>query len=343
MTSWLPAAIAASVLIAIAGSSFFYFTRIQERNIASNPTHPPLATKRGAEDPSWAKWLPFEGSPLPSAPMPAESKAGGELDFVPRVVNPSLDRVALAPPPHEGQRDLLGSNPHPQLPRFDSVEIRIPFLKPLADFDRDSVRQQLADELREDPAFRIDLFTRNLNRAVDLFHQAAKGTRLVVHIDKATLNYLRKGQLTSVAIYSDSLSADELTSLVTRLNSEDANVSPRVFDTVHVVPIGREDEVDIRRVLGIDPGLFKRAFSPAKNPKEFDKSKSISAGTAEEIIKSIGEGKGAMPSAILLGWMPPLIRTPPAMSAELKTFLSKRSDRKSNAVPAIIVIRHGTG
>ena len=48
-------------------------------------------------------------------------------------------------------------------------------------------------------------------------------------------------------------------------------------------------------------------------------------------------------SAVLLTWSPAQGRTPPATSAELKTFLAKRGERKPNAVPVIIVIRHGNG
>ena len=75
------------------------------------------------------------------------------------------------------------------------------------------------------------------------------------------------------------------------------------------------------------------------------KGGSVSAGTADQIIDSIKAGKGApaRDTAVLMTWSPSQGRTPPAMSAELKTYLSKRGERKPDAVPVIIVIRHGNG
>ena len=147
-----------------------------------------------------------------------------------------------------------------------------------------------------------------------------------------------------MAIYTDSLTPRQLTALFTRLSAQDAKVSPRLFDILHAAPVSREDEIEVRRVLGVDPGLFKRSL-PERRTKDGEIGKSVSAGTADQIVKSIGAGKGkpSVNSAVLLTWSPVAGRTPPPMSAELKSYLSKRGDRKPNVVPVIIVIRHGNG
>jgi hypothetical protein len=62
----------------------------------------------------------------------------------------------------------------------------------------------------------------------------------------------------------------------------------------------------------------------------------VSAGTIDEVTKALTT-PSAEKCAVLVTWNG--LRTPPAMSAELKTYLAKRGDRKPNAVPALIVIR----
>jgi hypothetical protein len=340
---WVPVAVAASLLIGIAGASFLLFSGDRDNTSASHdPNRPPLG-KNGAADPRWADWLPAANARLPSAPMPSERT--GEGAVAPHSVIAPATTVAVAPPPRTPDRDLIGAHPRAEFPNFDLVQLRLPFLEPLAEFDRDAIRQQLVEELGREPAFRIDLFARNTLRGVELLQKAARGTGLTIHADNASMNFLRKGQVTSIVVYTDALNAAELTALLTRLNTEDARVSPRVFDAVHATPIGREDEVEIRRVLGADPGLFKRAIPAPDRRKEVLKGGSVSAGTADQIIDSIKAGKGApvRDSAVLMTWSPSQGRTPPAMSAELKTYLSKRGERKPDAVPVIIVIRHGNG
>ena len=73
-----------------------------------------------------------------------------------------------------------------------------------------------------------------------------------------------------------------------------------------------------------------------------DPTKPISAGTADQIVKSVS-GKPAEKSAVLLTCAPTTARTAPNTSVELKQFLAKRGDRKPNAVPVVIVIRPGNG
>jgi len=345
---WVPVAVAASLLLGIAGSSFWFFTRDHGAGMARNPNRPPPATRSGASDPAWANWLPAEGR-APSAPMPSERNGrivvrnDGQPPIVPPV---APDSVALAPEPRTIQADLIGSRIGPDAPPFDLVQVRVPFLRALSDFDREDVRQQLTDELARDPAFRIDLFARDPARGVEWFQKAAKAAGLTVHADSTTMNLLKQQKVTSVVVYTESLTAAELTDLFTKLNVEDAKISPRVFDVLHATPVAKLDESDLRSVLGTDPGLFKRAM-PApergeKGEKGIETGRPISAGTADQIVKSITTKAGEK-SAVLMTWAPSNARTAPANSAELKSFLSKRGERKPNAVPVVIVIRHGNG
>ena len=50
----------------------------------------------------------------------------------------------------------------PLLKPFDLVHVRVPFLRTIAELEREDIRQELTDELVRDPAFRLDLFVRLL-------------------------------------------------------------------------------------------------------------------------------------------------------------------------------------
>ncbi len=370
---WVPVAVAASLLLGVTAGSFWFFTRADRSGtLARNPHRPPAGTKSGAADPAWANWLPSDNYPPPSAPTPRERQpdkenmAVGPGGYAPNTGSPPTadhtDSVAstigVAPAPRPVRPDLLGHWPLPDT-QFDRVDVRIPFLKSLADFNREEARTELVDELTRDLAFpyRMDLFARDPARGVEVFQAAAKANGLTLQVDATSLDRLKKRQITSVVIYTESFTATELAEFFGKLCGEDAKISPHVFDMLHAVPASSTDATDIKGILGIDPGLFKRSLLDNKNEKGdkgeklLDPSKPISAGTADHIVKSVSPGqgtpnaaaKGNEKSAVLLTWAPPAGRTPPAMSAELKQFRDKRTTRPVNAVPAIIVIRPGNG
>jgi hypothetical protein len=335
-----PLAIAASVLIAIAGASFLIFSE-NRRDSARHPNRPPEGGRDSGDDSRWEGRPGANAARLPSAPMPSERVEGTVVHQAPAPGIAPNDAVAIAPEPRTPDHDLIGAHPRAEFPNFDHVQLRLPFLEPLADFDREAIRQQFAEELGHDPAFRIDLFARNTIRGAEMIVKAARASGLAILADATSMNYLRKGQVNSVVLYTDALNASELTALLTILNSEDAKVSPRVFDAVHAMPIAREDEIEIRRILGTDPGLFKRALPDRR--KDVPKGASVTDGTADQIVNAIKAGKGAGGSGVMMTWAPAQGRTPPGASLELKTYLSKRGERKPDAVPVIIVIRHGNG
>lgn len=348
---WVPAAIAASLLLGVSFGSFLFFNQQGGKALARNPNRPPLATKAGAGDPEWAKWLPAESDPRPSVPvsrdhpgLPKNQLAVRPDTSAERLPIPQ-ESVALAPEPRSVQRDLLGHAPLPET-RFETADIRIPFLKPLREFEREDTRQHFAHELGRDPAFRVDLFARNPARAVELFRDAAKSTGVSVFADANALSQLQKRTTNAVVIYTESLTADELAALFGKLNAEDAKVSPHVFDVLHATPVSHLDTSDLRTTLGFDPGLFKRVALNEKLDRNPDPNKPISAGTADQIVKSVttGQGKPGDKTAVLLNWNLVAGRQiAQGNSAELKQFRAKRGDRKPDAVPVIIVIRPGNG
>jgi hypothetical protein len=346
---WVPAAVAAGLLICVTGSSFWFFSKPGNAgSTARTPKRPPPGTSAGASDPAWANWLPSDSAPPQAVPTPRERP---EQPFAvrpdvgppqpdthtPRAIAP--DAVAIAPEPRTSHGDLFGAKPIPET-HFDLVQVRIPFLKTLSEFEHAEIRQELTAELGRDPAFRIDLFSRDPARGVEVFQAAAKTAGLSILADATTLDRLKKRQINSVVIYTESLTPAGLSELFAKLCAEDAKISPRVFDVLHSAPASTDDARDIKSILGIDPGLFKRPAAE-KSDKPADPSKSISAGTADHIVKSVT--KAGEKSAVLMTWAPANGRTNSGNSVELKQFRDKRGDRKADVVPVIIVIRPGNG
>jgi hypothetical protein len=338
--SWAPVAVAACVLIGVTASSFFYFS--DQR---------PTARGKGsrAVDAESARLLPDENAPRPSVPLEAERPAPEDrghapIDPDPRPPVVPPDAVAVAPEPRATKPDLIAFPPIPST-RFDLVEVRLPFLKTLAEFERDDVRKQLNEELSLDPAYRIDLFVRDPNRGVSALRAAAKALGIALHADATTLDKLSKQQASAAVIYTESLTAEEIAALVAKLAREDAKRSPRLFDQLHAVPASGADSQDLKAIFGVDLGLFKRGQVGDRNGKGIDPSKPISAGTGEQVAKSVaGQGRKPEKAAVLLTWnLAPNRQSPQANSAELKQFLAKRGPRAAEAVPVLIVIRPGNG
>jgi hypothetical protein len=354
--SWLPVVVAAGVLICVAAGSFTLFSKPGSAT-AKNPW---AHTLPAPQDAPTAVPSPSQAAPRVQPHSDPHAVAHIDLSPVPVPVLPLPKEVvpegiAIAPEPRPAHHDILGSRPLPPIPPFDLIQVRVPFLRAIAELERDDIRQDLRDELARDPAFRLDLFARDTARGVTLFQHAAKAAGLTVFSDAATLDKLKKRQARAVVIYVECLTAEELAVLFSKVSAEDKKVSPRVFDSLHATPTVRHDEKELRDVLGIDVGLYKRPAGSNGTGKGsqnnlLDKDgnpKPVSAGTIDTVTKSLTTppAKPGEKPAVLMTWQtthptdPTIGRTPPNMSAELKQFLARRGDRKPNAVPAIIVIR----
>ncbi|MBN9118695.1 MAG: hypothetical protein J0I06_05985 [Planctomycetes bacterium] len=349
LPSWVPVAVAASVLLCVTAGSFAFFSGQSSPRtaIAKNPWSNALPAVQDTPRvvPSPTATVSQHTRPDPDAVAKVDVSPVPPVPF-PRPVVP--EAVAVAPEPRPAQHDLIGSRVLPPLPPFDLVQVRVPFLRTVAELDRDDTRQELADELARDPAFRIDLFVRDTARGVEVFQNAARSARLTVFADAVTIDKLKKKQVASVVIYTEGLTASELTALFAKVSAEDMKFTPRVCDALHATPIVRSDELELKQVLGVDVGLFKRAAGATGSGgtgQGGNREKPVSAETIDSVTATLTSpsAKTGDPTAVLLTWQPthPMIgRTPPATSAELKQYLAKRGPRKPNAVPVVIVIRH---
>lgn len=327
-----PIAVAASVLLAVTGGSFAFFVN---QTPTIRPGNPALVARTDAKrDRDWERLLPRDTAPPPSAPASIETPPETTRVVVDAPVVPEV-----APSPRPVVRDVLTFPPLPDVGKLDLARVRVPFLATVAEFDREDVQQQFVTELTQDPAFRIDLFARDPGKGVELLQAAGKVTGLTVHADATTRDRVQRKSATAYLVYSDSLSANDLRDLLTKLAAADAKAPQRTFDAVHATPATATDQRELREVLGMDPGLWKRPGVPNGEPK------SVSSGTADRIAKALTDpaGKGGEKSALLTTFAPTTARTPPATSRELRQFLDRRGERRPTAVPVLIVVRQANG
>jgi hypothetical protein len=266
---------------------------------------------------------------------------------MPKEVRPPA--VAIAPPPRPAQHDLIAAPLLPPIPPFDLIQVKVPFLRAVAELEREDTQQELRDQLAADFPYRFDLFVRDTARGVDVFRNAAKAAGLTVFADAGTLDKLKKRQAHAVVVYVECLTRDELADLFAKVSAADMKFTPRVCDSLHATPAVRSDESELKDILGPTVGLYKRPHTSggAGKPPLLDKKgepKPVSSGTIDTVTKSLTKpaSKPGEKPAVLMTWQttrPAIPRTVPGMSNELKQFLARRGDRKPNAVPAIIVIR----
>ncbi len=335
--AWVPVAAAASVFLCLAAASFAFFSS-------------PGAPNGGVAKNHWSNVLPApqEGSAVPSPTQPVRPDPAtvvrSEVLPVPPAPTPRPvvpDAVVVAPEPRSVPApDFIGFPPLPKLPPIERIEVKLPFLRPVADLGREDINQELLDQLHHgrDLAFKFDVFVRDTGRGVEVFQHTAKASGLAVFADAATLDKLKKKQAHSIVIYTESFTADELAKLFAKFSTEDAKFSPKVCDSLHAIPVVRSEELELKSLLGVDVGLFKRPVGNGGAGQGADKN--VSSGTIDSVVKAVS--KPGEKLAVMLTWQTThanIARTNPVMSAELKAFLAKRGERKPNVVPAIIVLR----
>jgi hypothetical protein len=330
--SWVPVAVAASLFLAVASGSFWYITRPDQPN--GNAAAPLTANA----DRATTDVLPRDSAPLPSIPRAVEPPPETHVAEVatPPVSPGGRDEL---PPPRPVAKDV---NAFPPLPAigFDLVRVRVPFLASVSDLDREDVRQKLIEELGRDPAYRIDLFAKDSARGVELFQAAAKASGVTVFADAVSQERVKRRQAIGYVVYVECLSAKELRDLLAKLSAADGKHPQRVFDALHATGAVPADQRELKEVLGTDPGLWKRPASSASTAAE---PKPISAGTGDQLTRTLTGPKPGEKPAFLTTFTPAAVRTHPAMSKELKEYLARRGERGASAVPVLIVIRPSAG
>lgn len=285
-------------------------------------------------------------SPRPKATeRPVLRPPQPKADALAPAPRPAAEAVAVAPgpvlldvPPRPVVREVDAFPPLPAAVLPDPIRVRVPFLARLADLGREDARQTLADELGRGGAVRVDLFTKDVGRGVELLQSAAREAGVTVQADAGVGDKLKRRLGTAYLLYTEALTAAEVGDLLAKLAAGDAAGPTRAFDAVHVVPAGPAEAKDGRDLFGVDPFPGRKAAGKGADGDP----QPLSAGTADEVVRRVA-GKGADKPAVLVAYHPVAQRTPPAKSGEVKQYLDTRGPRKPGMVPVLVVVRAGGG
>jgi hypothetical protein len=340
---WANLVTAAAILLAISAGSYFYFAasqdyyarQTQDQQIASN-------TSRGADS------GPVRAEPkviMADAASKEEHRstfAGPESVAIrPRVVAPEV-----GPLPREIPTDIQ-TGPLKDMPEIESFQLdkfRVSHFFTVHDLPGDEVaRKKLTDEMRKDELIRLDLFCRSSPKALDMVLAALKARGITVFTDAFASEQLKRKNAPEVMIFTEALTPDEVTQLITALGAEDkkrAADEAGGWDALVAAPFLPADLTKLSRLLGV-PNLEPKA---PKGKVGIDIRKPLPEGTATQLANSLSKmGSGASESpkpervAVVVAYSPS--NPSPASSREIKQFLDRRGDRKADAKPLMLVLR----
>ncbi len=330
---WVPAALAASVLVAVASGTFWFVAdsaapRLAKRQIQQLPKDgsqfvPTVAPNR-ASDPVDAAVAIEPSKPTAEPKIQGGTAAvaandGHNPKAVPDTPNLEPDRILAAP---------VGSD----VKAFDRVELKLPLLASIADFSKDETLATLKANLARDPATRIDAFAKDTAKAAEALVASAKKLNLNIQIETVAGERMKRRMPSAWWIYTEALTPDEIAKWLAETAAAEAALgspSERVFGAVHAMPAGAQDQKDSLSLAGVDLGLGKKPAAPSAH---------ISSKTLDQVAGSLQKGETPKPG-LLLTYLPPLVRVPPQLSKDVKQFQEQRGDRKPGTVPLVIVVR----
>jgi len=335
---WANVLTAAAVLLMISAGSYLYFTAShnyytdQNQRVARNG---PPAAETSARLPRPAR----DAEGVAPAPKAEPRDVGPETIAIrPRDLGPDL-----GPSPREVPPDILTERPTnmPEIESFQLDKIRVSHFFTLHDLPADdAARKKLTDEMRKDELIRLDLFCRSSPKALEMVLAAFKARGISVFTDAYASEQLKKKSPPEVMIFTEVLTPDEVTQLLTAVGAEDtkrAGDGPTEFDALVAAPFLTADLTKLSRLLGV-PILEPKA---ATGKAGVDIRKPLPEGTASQLANSLAKlGSGAPkaePVAVVVSYAP--TNPTPTASREIKQFLDRRGDRKAGAKPLMLVLR----
>lgn len=340
---WLSAALAASFFLCVGGASFLYFqSQATARRMVAQTHSLPKDAHALLQPAPWEQTTRSE----PRAPEPRHEVSPpprpAEPDSVARVVPQPPRTIELAPPPSPAAPERVLTSPiGPELPHFQSVQLRLPVLIPFADLAGDDARRRVADELAHDPAYRIDVFATDPHAAAEALVAAAGAVDLSIAVDAITHERLRRKLPFGWAVLVESLTPADVAAWLAaaaRDRSSQGGSSPsRVTATAHFVPAGPVEQREWKELLGVEPG-----WGRGGRPDAPTGPKPITSGTADQVANSVHRSAAsAKPQkhAVLVTYLPREGRVNAALSREVRQYAETRGERKPNTVPLLIAIR----
>jgi hypothetical protein len=347
---WLGLATAAAVLLAIGLGSYYYFAA------GGQPEQAPIVLAANQEQTS----PPTESIPSSTQIAPPAAKPSPpELLHAPALQS----QVTASAPPSVPNTPDEKSQAEPKQPTFGSP-LREGALAPLKDpnprlsrvfnlreFDSEK-QKQLQEELQKSPAHWVDLRCTETVAGMERLRTAfeAQGVQFVLNQDAEAVLKLRMGMNPAFAIYLDDVTAGEMITILQQFSSEDRKREPGRrhtvrFESLVVNTMGREEQQNLSRLLGIDPRQLDAPVRKAQPGVNI--AKPIAKLTEEQVLAFLkGQGtprsESAKPagkaldrSALVVMYAPDRFRT---TSAEGKRFLENRKERRPDAVQILLVL-----
>jgi anti-sigma factor RsiW len=330
--AWVPFAVAASVLVAVAAGSFYFFAPPQPhaddlaRHLPVPPPDDPAAKE--ARGVAVAKAVPPGSAP----DGVAVAKVGPDAEVIPA---PRPDVVVQVPPPAPTEpKDVFTVGEWIASKPLTFADMKLPTLVAGTEFDKQDVAAILEREFARDLPYRVDVFSKSPAVALDQLQAAAKAAGVNVFVDALTAERMKLPTGFTFAVYLDNLTPAELAAVFGRL-AKQANAHPNpdtVLGLAHLIPAGPTEQKEVKDLIGVEFATAKAA-KPAVGPAE---PKPISADTLAKVTAAVRKGEKA---GVVVTFLPPNFRTGAAKSAEVKQFLEKRGERKPGTVPVLVVIR----
>jgi hypothetical protein len=197
----------------------------------------------------------------------------------------------------------------------------------LKDLAHEHAQLRLAQELKKDKAFHLDVPCSNSALAVAELGKAFahKGIKLLV--DPQARTSLENTPLaTEILVYAENIQPDELADILNRMSTAENGQ----FDTVLLNPMSREDLKHLSRLLGvknhIDPKLFENRIIESKDRK-------TKGSGAEKHEDKTGRGRFAVVLANAAHT--------PTRSFEILEFLGSqsRNEQRPGTVQVMLILR----
>jgi hypothetical protein len=340
---------AAAILFVAILTSYLYFTLASHSNKETIPV---------------ARYEPAAPRKNPDSEPPAGKKDTPILPIVaPKLENHEEESstVTEKPPPIDSQppRELpqdadppVDATPTARLEVFKKlVEVRMALALPLRNLDRPEEQDRLRELFKEDAsfhAFHLDVVCSETARGLERLESAFKSQGIKLTVDQAAQARWKKGLKTNYALYSEDVTAEELTKVLQQLGKDEKKAEPkRRFDRVIIHQLTPSNQKELCTLLGVDP---KTLPAKPKGPLGVDIRKPLSESTAEQLADSLA-GKGTprpkpgesvevkkpQRQALVLSYNP--LRVRPSSSKEIKSFLDSRQDRRAGTLQILLVLR----
>ncbi len=314
-------------------ASLFAIVGLASFNVFFNPKHDTLANRNKS----------VNTAILPPSPLTVieEGDVPSRVVIQPKLPDnkQAVELAEVLPPPrpaHSGEGIVTA----PAKPDFDIVRTesngRLSLLMSLRDLEKDTANQKLKAELGKDDIIRIDLFCRDLAKSQEQLTAALKSKGLTGHIDGNIAERLKRKNLGEIIFFSETLSTQEMASLLQQLSKDDANRAAKnkddaLFSSLVVIPHQSADVDRLSRSIGVPMNQLKLPRKAAV----LDPKQSLEANTASKLAQGLKPGRNQFVAVPYYYGE----KGAAAPGKEVKLFMEQRGEAKANAKPLILILR----